>query len=148
MFIADLLSTELIKIPLASTEKSQLLKEMVQILVEQGKVSHFDEVVEALEAREALCSTGLDRGIAIPHAKTFEVKELTLALGISPEGLDFDSLDGNLSHLFFLILTPPDQPGQHVEALSEIAKVTQSSDFVQSLLSAGSSERVLQLIRA
>lgn len=147
MPIAELLSEELIRVPLQSTDKSSLLREMTEMLAEAGKITQVQPIVEALEEREALCSTGLDRGIAIPHAKTLEVEKMTLGIGITPEGIDYEALDGGLSQIFFLILTPPDQPGEHVEALSEIAKITQSAEFIQSLKEAKSPEEALTLIK-
>ena len=84
----------------------------------------------------------------MPHAKTTTVRDLTIAIGIAPEGIDFDALDGKISKLFFLMLAPPDQTGPHIEALSEIAKITQSSDFVERLQHAESPDEVLNLFRA
>ena len=118
---------------------------MVSILKDAGKIDNIESIIDAIEAREALCSTGLDRGIAIPHAKTMSVDDLTIAIGIAPNGVDFEALDGEPSKIFFLLLAPPDQSGPHVQALSEIAKATQSSVFVRMLSSAASPAEVVEL---
>jgi len=145
MALLEKIEKEIIKVPLESKEKTSVIREMVMILKEAGKLEDPDSVIEAVEAREALCSTGLDRGIAVPHAKTNAVEDLTIAIGIAPEGIDYDALDGQDSKVFFLILAPPDQSGPHVQALSEIAKVTQSSTFMKMLLRSENAQEVMDL---
>ena len=108
MAFIDLLEKDVIKVPLESTEKNAILKELIDVLAKAGKIASADEVFTAVRAREDQCSTGLEAGIAVPHAKTTAVPSLTLALGIAPEGVDFEALDGKPSKIFFLILAPPD----------------------------------------
>lgn len=133
-------------IPLKAKEKSAVLKELVDFLSLTGKVANDSVILQALEEREALCSTGIGKGIAIPHAKTPEVQDLTVALGISPKGVEFGALDGEDSHLFFLLLAPPEQASLHVEALSEIAMLSQKADFVDRLVKASSPEEVMDCL--
>ncbi|MDA3851043.1 MAG: PTS sugar transporter subunit IIA [Spirochaetaceae bacterium] len=147
MTLKELLDLELIKTPLTSQEKPDIIRELIDIMWKAGKITQVDEIVKAVEEREELCSTGLDRAIAVPHAKTTAVQNITVVLGIHPEGMDFSALDGESSKLFFLILTPPEQALAHVETLSDIAKVTRSTEFVQSLIKAKSSKEVFELFQ-
>ncbi|MBN2048997.1 MAG: PTS sugar transporter subunit IIA [Spirochaetales bacterium] len=147
MPLIDLIDKNVIKTPLTSTMKYDVIMELLGILDKAGKLENLDKAAEAVFAREDLGSTGLEGGIAVPHAKTTTVKTLTIAIGIAPEGIDFNALDGKPSRLFFLMLAPPDQTGPHIEALSEIAKITQSKSFVEALQRAKTPEAVLDLFQ-
>ena len=106
MSILELLSEDCIKVPLESRRKNDLLHEMIDLLKDAGKIDDGDSIYQAVRSREDQGSTGLGEGIAIPHAKTDAVSEMTLAIGISPEGIDFESLDGEDTKVFFMILAP------------------------------------------
>jgi fructose-specific phosphotransferase system IIA component len=147
MALVDCITTEVVKVPLTSESKIGAIEELVDILVDAGKISDRDGVIDAVLQRESKGSTGLERGIAVPHAKTVAVKELTISIGISPRGIDFEAFDGKLSHVFFLILAAPDQSGPHIEALSEIAKISKSQAFINALVNAGSPTEVVDLFR-
>ena len=147
MALVDLITPEVVKVPLKSETKPAVLRELVQILKDAGKINDFEGALTAIHKREELGSTGLELGIAVPHAKTDVVQNLTLAIGISPQGIDFNSLDGKPAHLFFLMLAPPNQSGPHIEALAEIAKLSKSRAFCDMLVHARSSEEVVQLFR-
>ncbi len=147
MTIAELISKDVVKVPLESSVKPGVIRELVQVLKDAGKIQDMEKVVNAVNAREALASTGLEAGIAVPHAKTDAVKDLTIAMGISPEGCDFDAMDGKPSHLFFLLLAPPEQSGPHIAALADIAKIAGSRSFCNLLLKAGSPKDVVELFR-
>ncbi|MDC7219099.1 MAG: PTS sugar transporter subunit IIA [Spirochaetales bacterium] len=148
MPLLEQIDSTCIKLPLLSTSKEDVLQELVSLVHEAGLIEETGPVVQALEEREALCSTGLGGGIAIPHAKPMNLSDVIIALGISPEGIDFEALDGLPSTIFFLILAPPDQPGLHGQALAEIAGASQSPDFVANLVAARSAEEVISLLRA
>jgi fructose-specific phosphotransferase system IIA component len=147
MAFIDLVKPEIIKIPLEAKSKEGVIRELLQVLLDNGQIGDFDAAYDALLERESKGSTGLENGIAVPHAKTDTVSSLTLAIGIAPEGIDFRALDGNPSNLFFLMLAPPDQSGPHIEALSEIAKVTQSKSFRKMLVNAEDAEELTELLR-
>jgi fructose-specific phosphotransferase system IIA component len=132
-------------VPLEAKSKEGVLRELLQLLQDAGQLEGFDMAYNALLERESKGSTGLEKGIAIPHAKTDTVKTLTLAMGIAPEGIDFQALDGNPSNLFFMLLAPPDQSGPHIEALSEIARLTQSKSFCRILLRSKDAEEAVEL---
>ena len=145
MALIDLITENVIKVPMEARTKPDVMREMVQVLKDAGKVEEVEPVVDSLMERERKGSTGLEMGIAVPHCKTPLVDGLVLAIGIAPQGIDFDSLDGEPSKLFFVLLAPPDQSGPHIEALSEIARLTQSSAFYRSLAEARTSKEVVEL---
>ena len=146
MALIDLIKPEIIRIPLKAKSKEGVIRELLELLKDTGQLKDFDSAYDALLAREAKGSTGLEDGIAVPHAKTDTVPSITLAIGIAPEGIDFQALDGKPSTLFFLMLAPPDQSGPHIEALSEIARLTQSKTFCRMLLRAENPEEVAELL--
>ncbi len=145
MALIDLIRLEIIKVPLISTTKEATIRELIEILHGAGEISEVEVVYDAVMERESKGSTGLESGVAVPHAKAGEVTRLIIALGISPKGIEFEALDGKPSHLFFLILAPPDQSGPHIEALAEIARLTRSSSFCNMLLESRSPEEVVRL---
>lgn len=148
MALLELLDEPFVKIPLEATHKSGVIGELVFHLKETGKVGNVEAIVKEVEAREALFSTGLGKGIAVPHAKTTAVSELVVALGISPAGIDFDALDGELAQIFFMILVPPELAAAHMQVLTDIAKLSQSSDLLKTLVTATSAQEVIKLLKA
>ena len=147
MALVDLISRDIVKVPLTADNKPAVLRELLQVLKDAGKVDDIDVALEAVHKREDMGSTGLERGIAVPHAKTDSVNDLTISIGISPSGIDFNSIDGKPSHLFFMMLAPPNQSGPHIEALAEIAKLSRSSAFINTLISARTADEVVDLFR-
>ena len=147
MALIDLIVENIVKIPLESKDKPDVLRELVQILKDAEKIDDFDNVLNAVQEREDKMSTGLQDGIAVPHGKSAIVSSLQLAIGIAPEGIDFNALDEQPSKLFFLLVAPPDQAGPHVEALAEIAKLAQSKAFCRALVRADSAEEVVELMK-
>ena len=145
MALVDLIRPEVVKVPLTAGSKPEAIRELVEVLRDAGRISEVGPVYDALMAREGLGSTGLEMGIAVPHAKTPAVRSLTMALGISPRGIDFQAIDGQPSRIFFLLLAPPDQSGPHIEALAEIARITKSQSFLRLLAAAGSAKEVVEL---
>jgi nitrogen PTS system EIIA component len=147
MALIDKISEAVIKVPLVSTTKHEVLQELLDILIEAGKVKNRQVAYDALLERESRGSTGLEKGIAVPHTKTNAVDELTIAIGLAPQGIEFDAADGQPSKLFFLLLAAPTQAGTHLEALSEIARMSKSDAFLRTLLSARSPQEMIELFR-
>lgn len=147
MALVELIAPEVVKVPLLADTKSEVLRELVEILQDAGRIKDVYGVLEAIQRREEMGSTGLELGIAVPHAKTDRVDRLTMAIGVSKDGIEFDALDGKPSMLFFLMLAPPDQTGPHLEALAEIAKLAKSREFCSALMSAHSPDEVVRLFR-
>jgi mannitol/fructose-specific phosphotransferase system IIA component (Ntr-type) len=146
MSLIDLISQDVVKVPLSASDKSGAIRELLDLLVASGAVSDSQGALDALLQRESLGSTGLESGIAVPHAKTAAAQSLVVAIGVSPAGIDFQALDGGLSHLFFLMLAPPDQSGPHIEALAEIARLAKSKAFIRALVTADSPQSVIELL--
>lgn len=111
---SSLLCAELIKIPLHSTTKKKVILELLELLKDMGKITDTDTVYHSIMAREEFMSTGIGDGVAIPQGKTAETKELLCAFGTQPEGIDFKSFDGQPADIFFLVVTPEDEPEFHL----------------------------------
>jgi fructose-specific phosphotransferase system IIA component len=147
MAMIDMIEEKIIKIPLVSKDKPDVLRELVQILKDAGEIDDFDSALKAVQEREDKMSTGLEKGIAVPHAKTNAVSSLKLAIGIAPQGIDFNSMDHEPPKLFFLLLASPGQAGPHVAALAEIAKLASSTSFCKALINADNAQEVVDLMK-
>ncbi len=147
MGFVDLVSERIVKTPLESKDKPDVLRELIQILKDAGEIDDAAAGLKAVQEREDKQSTGLEQGIAVPHGKSAAVSSLKLAIGIAPQGIDFDSLDGKPSTLFFLLLAAPNQSGPHVQALAEIAKLARSRAFCEALIHAENARQVVELIK-
>mgnify|MGYP001172742849 CR=1 FL=1 len=146
MKITDLLSLETMQMELKGTTKDEVLDELITLLVDAGKVKKHRPFKKAILAREKQGSTGVGNGIAIPHAKNKTVLTPALAFGISKEGVDFNSLDGEPAHLFFMIAVPEGEHNLHLTALSKLARFLMHDDFKNGLLTAKTKDEVLALI--
>ena len=147
MALIDLVEEKIVKIPLDSQDKPDILRELVQILKDAGEIDDFDTVLQAVQDREDKQSTGLEQGIAVPHCKCAAVTSLKLAIGIAPQGIDFDSMDKQPTNLFFLLVASPELSGPHVEALAEIAKLARSKSFCKALVNADNALEVVDLLK-
>ncbi len=125
MRITDFLTTKTVSADLASKTKPQVIEELVGILIKAKLIQTKDKkkVLEVLMAREALGSTAIGQGIAIPHGKCNSVKKLIACLGISKEGINFESLDGEPAYIFFLLLAPVDSAGPHLTVLARVSRL-------------------------
>ena len=147
MELVELIHEEIIKTPLLAQNKPEAMRELVTILYEARKIDDPGPVLDAIHAREEKASTGLEDGIAVPHARTDKVKTLAMSIGISPQGVDFGAMDGKPSYLFFLLLAPPDQCGAHLEGLAGIAKLARCRTFCDSVIHAPSAQKVVELFK-
>ena len=116
------------------------------MLAENGCTCDADSILDAVLSREREGSTGLERGIAIPHAKCDAVERLSVAIGISREGVDFDAQDGKPSYLFFLMVAPSTESGPHVQAIAKIVKMIKVERFRERMLAAKTPEEALDVI--
>ena len=145
MGFLDLLDKRLIKVPLNAESKNEVIEELIELLAQEGKLLDREQALQDVMNRELLGSTGLERGIAIPHAKTSAVDSMVMAIGTAPGGIDFDALDGNPSKLFFIILASPEQAASHIEVLSDIARLTKSNAMCRLLVNAADPDEVVEL---
>ena len=146
MKIIDLLDPNCILPNLQASNKRGVLEELAAALVSGHKEVNLPTVVEVLLERERLGSTGIGDNIAIPHGKLPQLSQMLLAFGRSPQGVDFDSMDGKPSHLFFLLLAPVNSSGLHLKALAKISRMLMSQVFRDSLMESNGAEDILRLI--
>ena len=146
VLLSELLTPDRIRIPLASTTKDDLLEELVAVVAEAAQVRDREDVLRAVREREEVLSTGIGNGVAIPHGKSAAVPELTLAAGVTGQGVDFEALDGKPVRLFFLLVGPESAAGQHVKALSRISRLLRRDSFRTRLIGARSPEEFRSII--
>ncbi|MCK4236009.1 MAG: PTS sugar transporter subunit IIA [Candidatus Krumholzibacteria bacterium] len=146
MRLSEYVTPEHVKIGLEGENKGEVIEELVELLVKTGDATDADTIYEAVINRERDGSTGLEKGVAIPHAKCNSVNRLSIVIGISREGIDFESLDGKPSRLFFLMVAPMAESGPHVQAIAKIVKMIKIDRFRKILLKAKSAEDVVAVI--
>jgi PTS system fructose-specific IIC component len=146
MKITDLLTKETVTLQLQSRNKSEVIKELIDSLDGAGKLTDKRKFEEAILAREAQSTTGIGEGIAIPHAKTNAVETPAIAFGVSKDGVDYESLDGQPSQLFFMIAASEGANNEHLETLSRLSSMLMDIEFRNALLVAPSKEEVIRLI--
>jgi nitrogen PTS system EIIA component len=148
MKFADFIRVQAIKADLAAEDKEGAIQELVTGLVDAKDIleSEQDSIVKAIMKREELGSTGIGRGVAVPHTKHPSVGRLIGTVGVSSEGVDFNSLDGEKVQLFFLLISPPDRPGDHLRALENISRQLRDDTFCRFLKQAKTSLDVQQLL--
>ncbi|WP_427197638.1 PTS fructose transporter subunit IIABC [Streptococcus sanguinis] len=145
MKIQDLLRKDVMLLDLQATEKKAVIEEMIQSLVDHGYVTDFDTFKEGILAREALTSTGLGDGIAMPHSKNTAVKEATVLFAKSNKGVDYESLDGQPTDLFFMIAAPEGANDTHLAALAELSQYLMKDGFADKLRQVTSPDQVIEL---
>lgn len=138
MLLSDLLSADRIRVPLTSHDKRSVLVELIGLVATEPLQA--DEVLQAVIAREAILSTGIGYGVAVPHGRSDRLPDLRIAAGTSPVPLGFDALDGQGVRLFFLIAGPEALAGAHIKALSRITRLVRREPVRQRLMGAHSPE--------
>lgn len=148
MRMSDFVVREAISTGLAATTKEGVIREMVENLRRAGyfKTSEPEDIVKAIVKRELLGSTGIGRGVAIPHAKHASVDRLVGAVAISKSGVAFDSLDGEPVHVFVMLVSPNDRPGDHLRALENVSRCLRDDAFVKALRNAPEQGAVWDLL--
>lgn len=144
--ITNLLTFECINLNLKGQTKQEIIDEMVEILYQGGKLNDKEEYKKAILAREAQSSTGLEEGIAIPHAKTSAVKIPSIAFGLSKNGVDYESLDGEPSKLFFMIAAPANASDTHIEILSKLTTMLLDDEIREKLLEVKTEQEVIDIL--
>lgn len=145
--ISELLPRSAIVLSLQSTEKFEVINELVRPLVASGAITEESEFVSAIARRENMESTGIGLGVAIPHARTKAVTSIVLAFGRSDPGVDFNSLDSKPSHLVFLIAAPEEQKTEYIMTLARLSKLLRKDEVRIGLNKAGSPDEVVRVIQ-
>jgi len=146
MILTQILQPTCIKAPLDGKDKDSVITELVDLLAENNLLVDRDIVLEAVFAREQTRSTGIGSGIAIPHGKCDGVVELVMAVGITAEPVNFDSIDQKPVSIVILLASPADRTGPHIQALARISRLMLDDEFKTKLEKAASPEEVYQLI--
>jgi len=148
MQLLETLDENVIKVPLESESKEEVFEEMVEILARAGKITDRNAALEAINERESKQTTGIGRGLAVPHGKHSSITQLVGSVGISSNGIDYDSVDGQPVRVIFLLLARPDNPGPHVAALAEIARIFTMPTLRKRLIEAKDAAAVMEVIRS
>ena len=146
MQLTDLLTADRVKVPLAGRTKDDVLRELVELAVRDRGDAVVAAVTGAVREREQLLSTGIGGGIAIPHGKSSELDGVIVAAGVSPGGVEFDSLDGRPVTLFFLLVGPESAAGSLVKALSRISRILRRDGVREALRDARTGDDVLRVL--
>ena len=149
MKILEYLTPERVKLHLTGETKKEIIKEMAQLFVKSGELAPEDleEFVKEINEREKLTPTGMQDGIAIPHARTPFVSKLSLALGISDTGVDFESMDGEPSKLIFMIAAPEETKKEHLDLLAEISKLSYEEELIEKIEKLNSVEEIFEILK-
>ena len=146
MKILDIINEDLIKPDLSARSKEEALTELAGLIATKEGLDE-EKIVGVLREREKLGSTGIGDGIAIPHGKLKELKKLVASFGRSKKGIDFQSIDGKPTHLFFLLMAPENTAGVHLKALARISRLLKDKKFRESLLVANNTEGIFQALK-
>ena len=146
MRITDLLDKKSVTLDLVASTKMEAIDKMVDLVGNSGNLNNKEEYKKAIIAREEMSTTGIGEGVAIPHAKTKAVNKACLASGVSKDGIDYESFDGSLSHLFFMIAAPDGANDTHLEVLSRLSTILMDEEFRNSLINATSVDEFIALI--
>jgi PTS system fructose-specific IIA component/PTS system nitrogen regulatory IIA component len=148
MKFADFVLSGAVRSEIKATDKQGVIREMVHSILDASgiKKEEYEGIVKAISKREELGSTGIGRGIAVPHTKHPSVDRLVGCVAVSSEGIDFDSLDCEKVHLFFLLISPPDCPGDHLRALEHITRQLKDDTFCRFLKQSKTKEDILSLL--
>lgn len=146
MKIVELIKREMIVPALASREKKGILEELATHVASQNARIDRGALIRVLVDREQLASTAIGEGVAIPHGKLSTVNEIVACLGRAPGGVDFDSMDGQPTFLFFVLVAPENSTGAHLKALARISRVFKDSEFRRRLLAAEDADAMYRVI--
>lgn len=146
MKISDILKEDHIIADLKATDKEGALKEVSLFLEHLGVIQDHEKLLQSLMEREKLGSTGIGDHMAIPHAKSGEIEQITTVFGRSLAGIEFDSLDRKPVHFVFLLLAPSASTGLHLKALAKIARLFKSNTLREEILKSENSTTLYSLI--
>ena len=142
----EILSGKSVIVGLNGEGKREILEELVDVLEVGDNITDREKVLEAVLQREEIMSTGIGHGIAIPHGKSEYVKELGGVLGIKRKGVEFDSLDGQPTFIFFLLVSPMDVSGPHIKALARISRLLKGEEFRQELIDFPDNQTAIRIL--
>jgi len=146
MNLLDILDPECIIAPLASTDKQDVINELIDKLGETGNVSEIQSLKDAVWTREQTRTTGIGHGLAIPHGKCASLSRQALAIGKPSQPIDFEAIDTQPVQLVVLLASPPDKTKDHIEALAHISRLISDVEFRERIYNATSSDEIFELV--
>lgn len=148
MKLSDFVVRQSILTDLSAASKEEAIRAMVVSLAAGGSIKVTDQegIIAAILKREELGSTGIGKGVAVPHTKHSSVDKLVATIALSKTGVEFASLDGEKVHILFLLVSPPDRPGDHLRALENISRHLRNDNFCNFLKQASSPQAVIELL--
>jgi mannitol/fructose-specific phosphotransferase system IIA component (Ntr-type) len=147
VLLSELLSASQVKVPLEAGTKDEALAELVAVLAAARCIRDADEVLRVIREREAVLSTGIGNGVAIPHGKSIASPELSIAAGVARQPLEYDALDGEPVQLIFLLVGPEAAAGAHIKALSRISRLVRQPELREKLLESADSDAFIEAVR-
>lgn len=146
MEVKEFINSELIKMDLKSDKKNAVIKELIDMVKANDLIIDSEEVYKKALEREEKGTTGVGKGVAIPHVKSSAVKKATIAFGRSKNGIDYESMDKKPTYLFFLIVVPEESHDQHLKLLAQLSRKLIHDDFRESLMEAKTPEDILKIL--
>ncbi len=146
MRLSRQLTSKSIQIPLQSLTKEKALEEMVHLLAESHGLENEQEILERVQARERKMSTGIGYGVAVPHAKYDGIQDIKIAVGISKAGIPFEAIDDELVYIIFIMISPTNTAGPHIQTLSAISKLMSYEEMRSRLRAVKNAEEFLQAL--
>lgn len=146
MNLLNAIQKESISISLQSTTKAEVLEELLELAMRSGQIKDQKAARKSILEREKKMSTGMHHGLAIPHGKTDAVDRLVGAMGLAPEGIEFESLDGKPSRIFILSISPANRAGPHIQFLAEISRLLNHRERRDRLLQATTPEALYAML--
>lgn len=147
MKLLDILTPECVKAPLESTDKREVIDEMVDLLAGLDRVNDPQSLKDAVWAREQTRTTGIGHGLAIPHGKCEGLSGLAMAIGKPASPIEFDAIDGQPVRLIVLLASPPDRTSDHIQALARISRLMTMDDFRDRIYAANTPEEIYELLQ-
>ena len=147
MFLNEIFPSELIKIGLEAEDKDEAFEELVDIFCHTSNNGNREDILESLWERESKMSTGIQKGIAIPHGKTTAVESICGILGISKKGIDYDALDGQPVYILFMLFVPRTDSEEHLQILKRLAELLENHEFYTELLTQNDPKGASRIIK-
>jgi PTS system nitrogen regulatory IIA component len=142
MNLLNAIQKESVSVSLQATTKSEVLEELLELAMRSGQIQDQKAALKSILEREKKMSTGMHHGLAIPHGKTAAVDRLVGAIGLAPQGIDFEAMDGQPSRIFILSISPANRAGPHIQFLAEISRLLNRQDSRYRLLAAKNAEEL------
>lgn len=146
MKLSDLLTEDLVLLDLTAADKQEVLEKLVDVLFRTGRISDRDSYLRSVLDREKLGTTGIGKGIAIPHGKSDAARDISVIFARSLNGVNFDSLDGKPVNLIFMLTAPKEANGMYLKALAKLSRLLRHKEFRDALLAASNKKEIMELI--